>query len=171
MTRVKSWMKAILIVLALLALPGCGRPNLPKPEPEENETTAAPLSTRLENPTIKVSDPEGRWTFEARAEMGEAAGQEGPFRLSQATGEYRQRGQPPVFMAADRAVVDKQAERVELQGSVRIKGGGVLVEGERVVYDLKAAKVIASAGTKCTLTPGDAGREQSAVTAGGEEKP
>ena len=171
MTRVYRWMTASLLALALLAPAGCGRPNLPKPKPEENETPVVPLSTRMDNPTIKVSDPEGGWTFEARAKTGEAAGQEGPFQLSEATGEYRQRGQPPVLMAADRVRVDKQAERVELRGAVRIERAGILVKGEHVAYDLKAAKVIASAGTKCTLTPGITGREQKPVTAGKEEKP
>lgn len=170
MTRVRLWIAVGASALALLAPAGCGRPNLPKPRPEESEAPAAPLSTRMESPTIKVSDPQGRWTFEAHAKTGEAAGQEGPFQLSEATGEYRQRGQPPVLMAADRVLVDKQAERVELQGAVRIERAGILVEGEHVAYDLKAGKVIASAGTKCTLTPGNTGQEQRPVTVDKEEK-
>jgi len=47
--------------------------------------------------------------------------------------------------------VNKQTQRVHLEGSVQISSGGWLLEAERVDYDLNTGKVVAPGRTKLTL--------------------
>lgn len=169
MNGIRWWLRKGALTVALLVLAGCGRPTHPLAGPEADKHTVAPVSTKMEKPTVTVSDPERRWTFEIHAKTGQAGGPEGPFELLGATGQYLQHGQPPVLVSADRVLVDKQTQRVDLQGSVRIKRDWILVEGERIRYDLKTGKVLAEEQPKCTVTlrPAEAGPKSQIATPGG----
>jgi len=154
--------------LAILALfvAGCGRSS-GKPAPEE-VTPAAPVATRLQSPTVKVDDPQGRWSFAARSKTMTAASEEGPFAMVEATGHYESAGQPSVRMQADRIEVDKGAQRLTLIGSVTISTPALRVEGERLSYDLSTGKVRAIEPTKWTFTgKGMASQAHSAGASGG----
>ena len=145
-------MRRALLAMAALGclLPGgCARRPAREPAPA---APAAPTSTRMRSPSVRVADPAGKWTFSARAESMSATSQQGPYTLSGATGSYQPSGQPPVHMRANHIVVDEGAQRVTLQGGVEIRTPAVVMRGERVSYDLRTGKVRASGPTKWTFT-------------------
>jgi LPS export ABC transporter protein LptC len=151
MMRTHWWMA--ILTLALLALAGCGRPRVPvRPQPEA-KPPETPVATTMQNSTVKIADPKGAWTFEAVSKTLEAPHEDGPYHLTKVTGQFQQVGRPPVDMRADRMTLDRQAERIELEGAVRIAREGVMVEGERLNYDLKTGKVLSDTPTKTTIGP------------------
>ena len=149
MTRA-HWWRAIL-ALALLALAGCGRPGTPRPRAPKEDPPETPVATKMTNSTVRIADPKGKWTLEVRSKTMDAPREEGPYHLTEVEGQLQQPGQPSVKLKADRAVVDKQAERMAMQGAVRITRPGIVLEGERITYDLKTGKVLADAPTKTTI--------------------
>ena len=171
MTRVRLRIAVGAASLALLALAGCGRRVLPRTGEQAEAKPAAPVSATMEHPTLKISDPKGAWRFEAVSKTLEAPGRDGPYLLTQAKGRFQQPGRPPVDMTANRVLVDKQAERIELEGAVRIAREGIVVEGERIAYDLKTGKVLADAPTKTTLGRRPAGAGAKPQTAATGEEP
>lgn len=147
---------AACLSLSLLALPGCSRraaPPPPKVAPSETPTpSATEPAHEIAESTIRVADPQGRWTFEVQSERAEAAGIHGPYILSPAKGRYDEKGKQPVFMSADRTRVDEGARRVLFEGNVRIASAGWALEADRVDYNLNTGKVVASGRTKWTFS-------------------
>jgi hypothetical protein len=142
----------VWLVICLLFAGGCGgRP--PTPAPPEDETPAkGPESVAMTGSVIRMADPEGEWTFEARTDRASGASMEGPYVLAPMEGRYEREGRPPVLMRADRAEVDKGANRVSLAGSVWVRYAGSQLEADRVEYDLRTGKVVAEGRTKRTAT-------------------
>lgn len=150
MMRSYSW--TAILALALLTLPGCSRPGTPSPKPPPKEKPPnLPVATSMQNSTVKIADPQGAWTFEAVSKTLEAPHADGPYHLTEVKGKLQQPGQPPVEMKAQRGTLDRQAERIELEGAVRMARAGIVLEGERLSYDLKSGKVLSDAPTKTTL--------------------
>jgi hypothetical protein len=146
----------VWLVICLLVAGGClgcrGRPTEPEPAPPEGETpTRGPESVAITGSVIRMAGPEGEWTFEARSERGTAEGMDGPYVLAPMEGRYEREGRPPVLMGADRAEVDKAANRVTLEGSVWVQYAGSQLEADRVEYDLGTGKVVAEGRTKWTF--------------------
>lgn len=142
----------VWLVMCLLLAGGCGgRPPTPAP-PKEETPAKGPESVAMTGSVIRVAAPDGEWTFEARSERGTAAGMEGPYVLAPMEGRYEREGRPPVLMRADRAEVDKGANRVNLTGSVWVRYSGSQLEADRVEYDLGTGKVVAEGRTKRTAT-------------------
>jgi hypothetical protein len=154
-------------VICLLLAGGCGgRP--PTPAPLEDKTPAkGPESVAVTGSVIRMAAPDGEWTFEARSERGTAAGMDGPYVLTPMEGRYEREGRPPVLMRADRAEVDRGANRVNLTGSVWVGYGGAQLEADRVEYDLGTGKVAAEGGTKWTFA--DEGRGSGGSAPVGKE--
>jgi hypothetical protein len=139
----------LLLVSALLAA-GCGSRQPPPQEPKQQPLSAAP-SLQFSGSVIRVADPADRWKFEARSAQVKAAGVNGPYALAPADCRYQEAGQPPLVMHSTRADVDKVAQRVVLEGSVRIESNGWVLEADRVNCDLKTGKVVSPGPTKLTL--------------------
>ncbi len=138
-------------LLAVLLAAGCGgRP--PVPEREEEPASTVTQSVEVGGSVIQMASPKGAWEFEARSEHAEAASMEGPYLLTPMEGWYKKKDGSVVVMGADRAEVDKGAEKVTLEGSVWVDFGGARLEAERVEYDLRTGKVVAEGQTKWTLT-------------------
>jgi hypothetical protein len=138
---------------------GCGRrPSSTAAAPAAEPQAEPPVvqgsepAHEIEKSTIRLADPQGRWTFEVESERAEAAGIHGPYVLTPAKGRYDEKGREPVLMSADRARVDEGARRVLLEGRVRVVSGGWGMETDRLDYDLGTGKVVASGRTKWTLT-------------------
>lgn len=147
-------MIAYLLIVAPF-ISGCGRkptPSPPKPEPPPPLVKQGEPAHELEQSTIRIADPQGRWTFEVQSARAEAAGLHGPYNLTPATGRYLEKGKEPVTMSADRATVSEGSRRARFEGKVRIASAGWTLEADRVDYDLKTGKVVASGQTKWTFT-------------------
>ena len=143
---------AVCLALTLPALTGCGRGDKAKESGQKGPGQTSPSAMRMETATVKVADPQGRWTFTAKAKETELAGQDGPYHMKGATGRYEQTGKDPVLMSADRVDVDKQAEQVHLAGSVRVTMGAMVMESDEFDYNLRTGKVVARGQPKLTLT-------------------
>ena len=156
------------LLIALLLAAGCGARRPAVERPKEEPVAARPQSLEMEGSVIQVAAPEGDWRFEARSERAEAAGAEGPYALERMEGRYEQKDKAPVLMRAQRAQVDRRAERVTLEGSVWVGFGSWQLEADRVEYDLKTGKVVAEGRTKWTFR-GEADRRRGTL-AGEEEK-
>jgi hypothetical protein len=137
----------LLSLLPLLA-GGCARRPAEAPQPPSESATAPFTSADIERPVIRLNDPDGKWEFEARSDHVEMSGAEGPFVLRPAECRYQRPGEPPVLMTADRAWIDRVAQRLELEGSVTISYADWRLETERVDYDLKTGEVVARGQTK-----------------------
>lgn len=153
-TRPWNWLIAGLILAA-----GCGGRPPTLAAPEEETEPRVPESVTMGGSVIRVADPGGEWKFEARCDRASAAGMDGPYVLAPMEGRYEEEGKPPVLMRADRAEVDKGANRVSLSGSVWMRYGGSQLEADRVEYDLETGEVVAEGRTKWTLTEGGIGAE------------
>lgn len=151
------------LVLIAFAAVGCARRPPPAPPPPTPAAPAAP-SLELGGSVIRIADPKGRWRFVARSAKVKATGVDGPYDLTPADARYEEPGKEPVLMRAARADVNKQTQRVHLEGSVQISSGGWLLEAERVDYDLNTGKVVAPGRTKLTL--GGEDRRKSPDVAG-----
>ncbi len=165
--------RAIIIfaLLALTALGGCasrGTPGTSATEARERPP-AAPTATTMQHSTVKVSDPQHQWSFEGVARQVTQTGTAGPYDMVDVRGTYKKAGDPPVHMWAQRIRLDKQRNTMVLQGKVKVVGGAVTVEGDRIEYNLKTGEVVASSQTKWTFAPGEGKPEQMA--AGKEGKP
>jgi len=136
----------IFLFLGLLALSGCGRRPPPPVAKTPEATSPSGASHQVSGSTIRLADPQGRWTFEARAERVQAASLDGPYTLEPAECRYEQPGRPPVRMRAARAQVDRSAGRVVLEGDVRLDSATWTLEARRVEYSLDEGKVVASGG-------------------------
>jgi len=143
----RCWMA----LAVLLAVGGCGR-RQPQPPSKEPPAPAAP-SLEFGGSVIRIADPKGRWTFEARSATVKAQSAGGPYSLSPAEGTYQEKGKEPVHMRAQFAEVQKQAGQVVLEGSVAISSAGWTLEAEQVTYDLNTGKVVAPGRTKLTFEP------------------
>jgi len=139
-------------VVALLALFGCGGRRVETPLVKPPEKPPSP-SLEFGGSVIRIADPKGNWTFEARSAKVNAKTTEGPFSLSPADGVYREKGRAPVNMSAAAGDIDKQAGRVALKGHVRITSDDWLLEADRVDYDLDSGKVVSPGRTKLTFQP------------------
>ena len=137
------------VIVALFILCGCGQRRPPAPA----EKLPAPTAPSLEfgGSVVRVEDPKGRWTFEARSAQVKAQSAEGPYTLSPADGTYQEAGQEPIHMRARSAEVQRQAGRVDLQGSVAITSDAWTLEADRVTYDLNSGKVVSPGRTKLTF--------------------
>ncbi len=151
----------LLVLLVLLAPLGCGGRTKPRPPADEKPPTSAVAEMRMGGSVIRVADPEGQWRFEARSEQIEAEGVDGPYRLHPAECRYEEKGQPPVLMRAESARLDKGSKRVLLTGKVRVTYESWSLDADRVEYDLKQGKVVASGQTKLTYGEGESGRPSS----------
>jgi hypothetical protein len=160
--RLRSLRWPALIVL--LAVCGCGRGRGPDTEEKPAVAPRTP-SVRFGGSVIRIEDPKGRWTFEARSASVIAQSSEGPFSLSPADAIYQEKGQQPVHMSAKSADVQKQAGRVILQGSVVITFDNWRLDADRVSYDLNTGKVVSPGHTKVTYLP--EGAQQSRPPGGG----
>jgi lipopolysaccharide assembly outer membrane protein LptD (OstA) len=118
---------------------------------------------------IRMDDPKGRWTFEARSAAVKAQSSEGPFLLSPADCTYTEKGKEPVRMRADSADLQKQAGRVTLRGSVVVSSGGWRLESDSVTYDLHTGKVVSPGRTKVTYSP-EAAQPSRSSGGGGAER-
>ncbi len=152
--------KRLLITIACLLLSapfisGCGHkpaPTPPKPEPQPPVVQQGEPAHEIEQSTIRIADPQGRWTFEVQSERAEAAGLHGPYTLSPAKGRYEEKNREPVTMSADRATVSEGSRRALFEGNVRIASAGWALEADRVDYDLNTGKVVATGHTNWTFT-------------------
>ncbi len=132
--------------LIIAALAGCGRaPTAPQ---DEKPPSSAATQMRMGASVIRIVDPDGEWKFEAHSDDIEAENLEGPYQLHPASCWYWPKGRPPVEMKADRARLDKAAQRILLEGNVRITCENWSLAAERVEYDLGEGKVVASGRTK-----------------------
>jgi len=132
--------------LGLLVMFGCARrPPTPVTKTEKSTSPSA-TSHEVSGSTIRMADPAGRWSFEARAQRVETASLDGPYALQAAECRYQQSGRPPVLMRAARAQVDRSAGKAVLEGRVRLESDAWVLEAERVEYDLNEGKVLASGG-------------------------
>jgi LPS export ABC transporter protein LptC len=135
-------------VLVLCALAGCGGPRAsvqretPPPAPK-------PAATHeIAETTIRFTDPKGKWKFQVKADRVEAATIHGPYDMTPATARYDEVSRPPVTMVAKHAHVDEDARRVVFEGDVHIASQEWRLDADRVEYDLKTGKVVASGRTK-----------------------
>ena len=142
---------------ALLLAAGCGRKPAPRPAAKEKPPSLSEVTLDLGGSVIRLADPGGRWKFEARSQQVQASGVEGPYALAPAECRYQEVGKEPVLIRAARADIEKEAQRVRLQGAVQISSDGWTLEAERVEYDLKTGKVVAPGPTKVSF-----GRAESA---------
>jgi LptA/(LptD N-terminal domain) LPS transport protein len=171
-TRVRRLL--VIVALALLTpalLAGCTRPRPSQVGPGKPKAPALPTSTTLENTTVKLADPAGKWTFDAVAKTATTAGAKGPYDMTEADGVCRRPGEPPAYLHARRLHLDQQRQHVTLEGAVRVVSGGLTVEGDRIEYDLKTGKVVGAPRTNWTFDPkaAEAARTQMAVRTGGKQ--
>lgn len=152
-----------LTVALLLALVGCGgkpaQDTLAKPPDKVPEP-----SLEFGGSVIRIADPKGRWTFEARSQQVKAKTAEGPYHLAPVAGTYLEKGRAPVEMSAVSGDIDKRAGRVALRGRVQISSAGWRLEADRVDYDLGTGKVVSPGRTKLTFQPSaeQSGRSEGA---------
>ena len=159
MRRSLTTMLVLVGVSGLLGLAGCGGgpssgvPEQAQPaaepadeEPQEAEPAA---SHEILGSTIRIADPEGRWTFRAEADRMEAESLHGPYTLEPARAVYEEVGKAPIHMTADRARVDEELLRAVFEGHVVVASeGGWQMEAPRVEYDLDTGEVVAAGRTK-----------------------
>lgn len=169
MRHVTAWLVCALLAPALLA--GCSRPRTPQVGPDKPKPPALPTSTTLENTTVKLADPAGKWTFDATAKSATTAGARGPYDMTEADGVCRRPNEPPAYVRAHRLHLDQERQQITLEGGVRVISGGLTVEGDRIEYDLKTGKVVGAPRTNWTFSPGaaDAARKQMAARTGGKQ--
>jgi hypothetical protein len=137
---------------AVVTLFGCGRAPAQVRQPPPPPKPA--VSHEIAGTTVRFADPKGRWTFEVRADRVEAETVHGPYEMRPARARYDELGKPPVTMSAQRAHVDEQARRVTFEGEVLIASPAWRLHADRVDYDLKTGKVVASGQTKWVSTEG-----------------
>jgi len=145
----RPWLISLCLVMVTSTI-GCGPPASRPPEQAASKAASSP-SLEMGGSEIRIADPRGEWEFEARSARVKAASAEGPYQLAPAEGEYRAQGRAAVQMRAARAQVNKQTGMIELRGAVRISSEGWTLDSERVSYDLKRGKVVASGRTKLTF--------------------
>lgn len=154
--------RVLVLAAALAVCAGCrGAPPAPVAEraPEPAETTDTSL--QIEESTVKVVDPGGRWTFEAESERMEAASVHGPYTLTPARARYEEVGRPEVLMSAKKGQIDQETRRVVFEGQVRISSGGWMVEADRAEYELDSGEVVVTGNTKWTFVDGGGGSGES----------
>jgi hypothetical protein len=161
MMRLATVKWGLLVLLVLVSPLGCGGKTKTRPPEDERLPTSAVGEMQMGGSVIRVADPEGKWRFEARSERIEAEGVDGPYRLHPAECRYEEKGRPPVLMRSESARLDKGAKRVLLTGKVRISYETWSLDAERVEYDLKGGKVVASGQTKLTYGEGKLERPSS----------
>ncbi|MFB3883237.1 MAG: LPS export ABC transporter periplasmic protein LptC [Armatimonadota bacterium] len=142
----------LALVVALLALGGCGRPRAPVRERATPQPERKPAAVHeIEQTAMRFADPKGRWTLEVKADRVEAVTVHGPYDMTPASARYSEKDKPSVTMVAKHAHIDESARRVSFDGNVVIASPTWRLEAERVVYDLNSGKVEASGRTKWTL--------------------
>jgi hypothetical protein len=152
----------------MLAIAGCSARRPAKPT--EKPPTQPPVpSLEFGGSVIRIADPKGNWTFEARSAKIKAKTAEGPFFLVPADGIYQQTGQKPVYMKAVTASIDKAAGRVVLQENVRITSAAWILEADRVDYDLNTGKVVSPGRTKLTFQSSEDDRRLRQTRGRGEQ--
>jgi hypothetical protein len=141
-----------LLAVCILVL-GCSRSTTP-PEPapveqvEEQVGSAPPEgSHELTGMTVSVADPEGRWTFELKAEAGRGESLHGPWELERARGTFEEKGRPAILMSAARAHLDEKAQHVSFDGDVVFESLGRRLVADHVEYDLATGEVVATGRT------------------------
>lgn len=149
---------SIVLSLALwIFVAGCSRSTTP-PEPTpvepaggqvEPQAEPSPAGTQeLKGMTVSVADPEGRWTFELKAESGTGKSLHGPWELQSARGTYDEAGRPPILMSGRHAYLDEEAQHVSFDGDVVVQSEGWRLEADQVEYDLATGEVVAASRTK-----------------------
>ncbi len=146
-------------LIVLLAACGCGHGR--RPDPENPAVPPQAPSVRFGGSVIRMADPKGRWTFEARSAAVKLQSSEGPFTLSPADCTYGEKGKAPVRMRAEVADVQKRAGRVTLRGSVVVSSDGWRLDADSVTYNLNTGKVVSPGRSKVTYSPEAAQRSQS----------
>lgn len=169
MTR-RRYTIPILLLLSFVAVCGCGGRGAQREPSAETPSSAAPTSHQITGSKMTMTDPNGRWTLDVRAERVKAAGVEGPYELAPAECTYQQAGRRPVFMRGTRAGLDKKAEKLVLEGNVHITSGAWQLEADRVEYDLNAGEVVAPGRTKWSFDPEQMAGAQSSIAGEGEER-
>lgn len=147
-------------LIALIVACGCGHGRRSDPERKPAVTPRAP-SVTFGGSVIRMKDPKGRWTFEARSAAVKGQPSEGSFTLSPADCTYGEKGKEPVRMRAASADVQKQAGRVTLRGSVAVTSDGWRLDADSVTYNLNTGKVVSPGRSKVTYSPEAGQRSQS----------
>ena len=106
------------------------------------------MHQELSEPTIRMVDPAGRWTFVIKAQSATAAGLHGPYEMKQVDATYKETGRPDVLITADTARLDESSRRVVFQGHVTLTSGAWELQAARVDYDLDSGEVVAPASPK-----------------------
>jgi hypothetical protein len=124
---------------------GCSERGSP-PDAQTVPATRPRPSHEIEDSTLTMRDPAGRWTFHVAAERVEAASVEGPYELEAPECRYEKVGETPMLMAADRAQFDRASACVTLLGNARIWSDTWQLEDERIQYDLTTGEVVVGGG-------------------------
>jgi len=150
----------ISVVLSLVLgifVGGCSRSTAP-PEPSPVEQASEQVEQQTESPpegshelkgmTVSVADPEGRWTFELKAESGTGKSLHGPWELRDTRGTYEEEGRPTISMSSRHAYLDEEAQHVSFDGDVVVASEGWRLDADQVEYDLATGEVVAASRTK-----------------------
>ena len=148
-------MAARSLLIALLAMSGCGRHERPAAPPTRRPQRPA-VSSTLTRGHFLLADPGGRWRWEASAASARSDEATGTGQLEGLEATYFSRGKPALRLRADKGRLNREQEIVLLEGKVKGESllTGAKLAAEQVELHLNTQRLEARGGVRVETAAG-----------------